>query len=147
MKQSILLAGFLFLFVSVQAQGPLGKWFHSVAISETVSGKKTDVMEPFYKKYPCMKSSYYIFQNDKKVVELAPNCPESVSNDFNIGGSTWNTNGSSISITFHDDASVPAVYQVQYTDKNTMIWTYTYPNATKPEAIKSLTMIFNRVSN
>ncbi len=85
MKHSIFLAGLLLLFVSVQAQSPLGKWFHSVAISETVSGKKTDLMETFYKKYPCMKSSYYMFQKDKKVIELAPNCPENVFNDFSIG--------------------------------------------------------------
>lgn len=145
MKHSIFLVGLVVLFVSVQAQSPLGKWLHSVAISETVSGKKTDLMEDFYKKYPCMKSSYYEFQKDKKVVELAPDCPEAVFNDLSIGGSIWDTNGSSVSITFHDDTSVAAVYQVQYKDKNTMIWTYTYPNVTKPEAVKSLTMIFTRV--
>ena len=93
-----------------------------------------------------MKSSYYQFQNDKKVIETNPDCPPDISNEFNIGGSTWNTDGKSISITFHDDASVPAVYQVEYKG-NTMIWTYTYPNVTKPDAVKSLTMIFKRVSN
>ena len=147
MKHSFFLAGFFLLFASVQAQSPLGKWFHKVAISETVVGKKSDLMEAFYKKNPCMKSSYYVFQKDKKVLELAPDCPESVFNDFSIGGSTWDTSGRSISITFHDDTSVAAVYQVQYKYKNTMIWTYTYPNVTKPEAAKSLTMIFNRVLN
>jgi hypothetical protein len=119
---------------------------HTSAISETVSGKKTDLMEAFYKKHPCMKSSYYLFQNDKKVIETSGSCPASVYNQFSIGGSTWDTDGKSISITFHDDESAPAVYNVEYKGANTMIWTYTYPNVTKPDAVKSLTMIFNRVS-
>ena len=146
MKASILIFALCLVALFCDAQSPVGKWFHQSAISESVNGKKTDLMEAFYKKYPCMKTSYYVFEKDKQVKELTPDCPEAVSNQFDIGGSTWKTEGKSISMTFHDDASAAAVYQVEYKGDNTMIWKYTFTGVTKPEDTKSLTMIFNRVS-
>ena len=146
MKGLLLLFGYFFLLVTVQSQTPVGKWFHSSAIMETVGGKKTDAMEAFYKKYPCMKTSYYVFQTDKKVVELAPDCSEEVANDLSIGGSTWEMKGKLLHLTFHDDASIAAVYTVEFIDKNTMILKYTDPTATRPESVKSMTMTFKSVT-
>lgn len=82
----------------------------------------------------------------KKVIEWPFTCPPSVYNECTIGGPTCDTSGKSISITFHDDETVPAVYQVEYKGKNTMIWTPTYSRVHNPGDVKSLTLIFNRLS-
>ena len=146
MKIQFLISAFSLLVLFCNAQNPVGKWFHQSAIIETVNGKKTDYMEAFYKKHPCMKTSYYVFETNKQVKEFTPDCTEAESSEFDIGGSTWKIEGKSISMTFHDDATAAAVYQVEYKGDNIMIWKYTYPAVNKPEDIKSLTMIFNKVS-
>lgn len=149
MKKVISLIGTLLFIASVNAQSPVGKWKLVSGVTESVTGKSTDIMKGDYEKEPCMAKVIYIFSADGKINTNADHCPESTRKTLEASDPAikWETSGNKkIIISTKDNDIDPITYDLNiffHTDlgKRVMTWVLIFgndPDDRNPEKVKRL---------
>jgi len=155
MKKVISLLGMIFLFTSVYAQFPIGKWKLVKGSTLSLKNIDTDILKEEYEKQPCLANLIYTLTADGKIITNADACPDSAKKDLGVAdlGIKWKSSAyNNIVITTADNDLELAYMLVSFTNKDTgrkgMLWIMDFknePDTQNPDPIKRLIFTFHEL--